>query len=172
MARSTTSAPRVEAAHQKLLDGSGTGGDALGWRRLLLQPDDALLEDLATTAEQVRQDAGTSWVIIGIGGSYLGAKAVIEALTPYFPAAGPEILFARQPYQRRGTLRELLAYLEGKSVYVNVISKSGTTLEPALAFRFLREWLESHFDDAEHRIVVTTDPSEGRAQPASERAWL
>ena len=151
--------PRIEAAHQKLLDGSGVGGDALGWRRLLLEPDDALLEDLATTAEQVRQDADVL-VIIGIGGSYLGAKAVIEALTPYFPDSGPEILFAGN-HISGAYLRELLAYLEGKSVYVNVISKSGTTLEPALAFRFLREWLESHFDDADRRIVVTTDPSEG-----------
>ena len=151
--------PQIEAAHQKLLDGSGTGGDALGWRRLLLEPDDALLEDLAATAQKVREDADVL-VIVGIGGSYLGAKAVIEALTPYFPTDGPEILFAGN-HISGAYLRELLEYLEGKSVYVNVISKSGTTLEPALAFRFLREWLEEHFDDADRRIVVTTDPSEG-----------
>src|SRR5690606_33843924 len=58
-------------------------------------------------------------------------------------------------------LRELMAYLDGKSVYLNVISKSGTTLEPALAFRFLRQWLEARFDDADRRIVVTTDPAGG-----------
>lgn len=164
--------PRVEAAHQKLLDGSGAGGDALGWRRLLLQPDDALLEDLASTAERVREDADVL-LCIGIGGSYLGAKAVIDALTSYFPGAdsGPEVRFAGH-HMSGAYLRQLLASLEGKSVYVNVISKSGTTLEPALAFRFLRKWLEDHFDDADRRIVVTTDPSEGALnQLQSERGY-
>ena len=169
--------PRVEAAHQTLLGKTGAGNDYLGWRDLLLDPNDALLEDLAATAEAIRADADVL-LCIGIGGSYLGAQAVIEALTPYFrprqddgSAGGanlfgqhagrtPEILFAGH-HMSGAYLRELFAYLDGKSVYVNVISKSGTTLEPALAFRFARQFLEDRFGDADRRIIVTTDPSRG-----------
>ena len=168
--------PRVEAAHQTLLNKSGAGSEALGWRDLLLNPNDALLEDLETQAATIRAQADVL-VCIGIGGSYLGAKAVIQALTPYFrtatntrsnggdlfdeqPGKTPEVLFAGH-HMSGAYLRDLLQYLEGKSVYLNVISKSGTTLEPALAFRVLRQWLEDHFEDADQRIIVTTDPSEG-----------
>lgn len=172
--------PQLEDAHRKVLDGSGEGGEMLGWRRLLHDPNDALLEDLTDTAEEIRRRADVL-VCIGIGGSYLGAKAVVQALTPYFrgerrdagknggeeetkdqkpKTKNPEILFAGN--QLSGAyLRELLAYLDGKSVYVNVISKSGTTLEPALAFRLVRRFVDERFDDADRRIIVTTDPSEG-----------
>ncbi len=163
--------PRVAAAQQAVLDRSGAGSEYLGWRDLLTDPNDALLEDIEATAAEIRSDADV-FLCIGIGGSYLGAQAVIEALTPYFgatpgAAAGlldggraPEILFAGH-HMSGAYLRELLAYLDGKSVYVNVISKSGTTLEPALAFRFVRQWLEARFDDADRRIIVTTDPERG-----------
>ncbi len=147
------------AAHQTLVEGTGAGGDATGWRHLLLEPDDALLEDVAETAARIRADADV-FVCIGIGGSYLGAKAAIEALTPYFGYEGPEILFAGH-HMSGAYLAGLLDHLEGKSVYVNVISKSGTTLEPALAFRALRGWMEQHFDDADRRIIATTDPRRG-----------
>lgn len=167
---------RVEAAHRTLLEKSGAGNDFLGWRDLLLEPNDALIEDLEATAAEIRQRADVL-LCIGIGGSYLGAQAVIQALTPYFrpPVAEssqeadlfgnsskriPEILFAGH-HMSGAYLRELLAYLEGKSVYVNVISKSGTTLEPALAFRFIRQWIEDNFEDAHRRIIVTTDPERG-----------
>lgn len=155
--------PRILSAHQTVLSGTGAGSDFLGWRDLLLDPNDALLEDLATTADEIRREADVL-LCIGIGGSYLGARAVIDALTPYFRKRGdqaaPEVLFAG--HQMSGAyLRELMGYLEGKSVYVNVISKSGTTLEPALAFRVVRQWLEERFEDADRRIIVTTDPSEG-----------
>ncbi len=167
-------APRTWQAHRTLLDGSGAGSDMLGWRTLLLDPNDALLEDLTATAARIRREADVL-LCIGIGGSYLGARAVIQALTPYFnksePSASadqelrakkqnPEILFAGH-HLSGAYLRELLGYLEGKSVFVNVISKSGTTLEPALAFRLVRSWLEERFDGADDRIIVTTDPTEG-----------
>lgn len=164
--------PRVEDAHRTVLEGSGAGGDMMGWRDLLLDPNDALLEDLEATAAEIRERADVL-VSIGIGGSYLGAAAVIEALTPYFrdddasaPSAeegttrNPEVIFAGH-HTSGAYLRALLEKLEGKSVYLNVISKSGTTLEPALAFRVLRSWLQKNFDDADRRIIVTTDPSEG-----------
>lgn len=156
---------RIDEAHRMLVEGRGAGSEFVGWRDLLLRPNDALLEDIETTAEEIRREADVL-VCIGIGGSYLGARAVIQALTPYFPAGAAadrprtEILFAGH-HMSGAYLRELLAYLDGKSVYVNVVSKSGTTLEPALAFRFLRQWLEERFEDADRRIIITTDPSEG-----------
>jgi glucose-6-phosphate isomerase len=128
---------------------------------------------------------------VGIGGSYLGAKATIQALTPYFRPApafsselagvqfeheedshrNPEIVFAGH-HMSGAYLRQLLKYLEGKSVYLNVISKSGTTLEPALAFRFLRAWVEERFEDANERIIVTTDPERGALnQLRSEKGY-
>ncbi|MEM1094656.1 MAG: glucose-6-phosphate isomerase [Bacteroidota bacterium] len=151
--------PRVEAAHNALLNKTGTGNDYLGWIDMVNDPNDALLEDVSALAAEIRANADV-FLSIGIGGSYLGAKAVVQALTPYFGGSGPEILFAGH-HMSGAYMRELLAYLEGKSVYVNVISKSGTTLEPALAFRFIRQWLEANFDDADQRIIVTTDPEKG-----------
>ncbi len=149
----------VRAAHQALVGGTGKGSDALGWRDMLLTPNDALLDDLETTAARIRADADVL-ICIGIGGSYLGAEAVIQALTPYFGDTGTRVVFAGN--QMSGVyLRELLASLDGQSVYVNVISKSGTTLEPALAFRVVRAWMEDRFDDANDRIIVTTDPEKG-----------
>lgn len=152
----------ASAAHRTLLDGSGPGSEFLGWRHLLADPDTALLDEISETADLIRREADV-FLCIGIGGSYLGAGAVINALTPYLPASNtgsPEVLFAGH-HMSGAYARELLGYLEGKSVYVNVISKSGTTLEPALAFRFVRGWMEKTFSDADERIVVTTDPSRG-----------
>lgn len=167
--------PDLLDAHRAVLDKSGAGSEMLGWRDLLTGPDDALLEDIESTAARLRRDADVL-LCLGIGGSYLGAKAVIDALLPYFPqptpapelAEGksahphqpPEVLFAGH-HTSGAYLRELLGYLDGKSVFVNVISKSGTTLETALSFRFVRQWMEDHFDDADDRIIVTTDPDEG-----------
>lgn len=150
---------QARAAHRMVTDGSGDGAEYLGWRALVEEPNDALLEDISATAERIRNDADV-FVCIGIGGSYLGAKAVIEALSPYMGRPGPEIIFAGH-HMSGAYQRELLRYLEGKSVYLNVISKSGTTLEPALAFRFLRSYLEETFEDADKRIIVTTDPEAG-----------
>src|SRR5690606_30386190 len=84
--------PRVEAAHRAVLDGSGAGAEMLGWRALVLNPDRALLDEIAEVAVEIRERADVL-VCIGIGGSYLGAQAVIEALSAYFPAGdGPEIV--------------------------------------------------------------------------------
>jgi len=167
--------PRLEEAHEAVLNKTIAGSDFLGWRDLLTDPDDALLEDIESTAEHLRRDADVL-LCLGIGGSYLGAKAVIEALTPYFSSAGdpapevdgksahpdtpPEVMFAGH-HTSGAYLRELLDHLDGKSVFVNVISKSGTTLETALSFRFVRQWMEDRFDDADDRIIITTDPDKG-----------
>ena len=152
---------RAKDAHVALIEGTGQGSEFLGWRDLLLHPDDALIGDIEELAARIREEADV-FLSIGIGGSYLGARAVIDALTPYFRTeeSGPEIIFAGADMSG-AYLKDLLAHLEGKSVFVNVISKSGTTLEPAIAFRVVREWMERTFDDADDRIVITTDPDKG-----------
>jgi glucose-6-phosphate isomerase len=157
-------APRVGAAHRALLEKTGAGASETGWRDLLLDPNDALLESIHSTADEVREHADV-FVCIGIGGSYLGAQAVIEALTPQLlERQGPEIVFAGHHLSPRYHA-ELLAYLEGKRVYVNVISKSGSTLEPSLAFRLVRRFVEERFEDADRRIIVTTGPEGGLLNP-------
>ena len=150
---------RALEAHRRVLEGKTESPDMLGWRSLLLEPDDALLESVLEVAAEIR-DRADVLLCIGIGGSYLGSEAVTDALVPPFQSGGPEILFAGHhlgpDYHAR-----LFDYLEGKSVYVNVISKSGTTLEPALAFRLARRFLEDRFPDADRRIVATTDGARG-----------
>ena len=150
---------RVLEAHRRVLDGTTENPDMLGWRSMVLDPDDALLQSVAQTAAEIR-DRADVLLCIGIGGSYLGAEAVVQALTPYFGYDGPEILFAGH-HLSPSYHEELFEYLDGKSVYVNVISKSGTTLEPALAFRLARRFLEDRFDDADRRIIATTDAKKG-----------
>ncbi|MFO8099564.1 MAG: glucose-6-phosphate isomerase [Salinibacter sp.] len=171
--------PRVEDAHEAVLQKTGAGSDMLGWRDLLLDPDDALLADIESTAARLRRDADVL-LCLGIGGSYLGARAVIDALTPYgaarrpdpagpdeasegasaHPDQPPEVRFAGHHTSGR-YLRRMLDDLDGQSVFVNVISKSGTTLETALAFRVVRTWLQDRFDDANDRILITTDSDQG-----------
>jgi glucose-6-phosphate isomerase len=159
--------PRVEAAHRAVLDGTGAGADMLGWRDLVLDPDPDVLDRVGDVAAEIRERADVL-VCIGIGGSYLGAQAVISALTPHFADGdGPRVVFAGH-HLSPGYHERLLDYLKGKSVYVNVISKSGSTLEPALAFRFVRRFLEQHFDDADRRIVMTTGPTGGLLNPLRE----
>ncbi len=115
---------------------------------------------ISLLASEIRNQADV-FVVIGIGGSYLGSRAVIEALQPYFQKNKPEILFAGN-HLSSSYLKELLMYLEGKSVYVNVISKSGGTLEPSIAFEKIYKYMKEHFSDYEKRIIVTTDKEEGK----------
>lgn len=156
----------AEKAFNDIRNKTGKGADWLGWRSLLSDPNDALIEQIVSLAENVRSDADV-FVICGIGGSYLGARAIIEALTPIFGNTKPEIIFSGHHLSGK-YLRQLIDYLnEGKddgtskSVYLNVISKSGTTLETALTFRILREWMHEHFEDAQKRIFCTTSESGG-----------
>ncbi|MEM6326929.1 MAG: glucose-6-phosphate isomerase [Bacteroidota bacterium] len=146
-------------AHRRVLNGDTASPEMLGWRRMLLDPDDALIESIQQVAHEIR-DRADVLVCVGIGGSYLGAEAVNEALAPYFGRMGPEVVFAGH-HLSPSYHEQLLHHLDGKSVYVNVISKSGTTLEPALAFRFLRRFLEDRFEDASRRIIATTDANRG-----------
>ncbi|MEM9996982.1 MAG: glucose-6-phosphate isomerase [Bacteroidota bacterium] len=155
------------AAHQTTLDGSGAGSDMLGWRSMLRPPNDNLIGRIQRLATEIREKADVL-VCVGIGGSYLGAEAVNRALGAYFPTEGPEVIFAGHHISPTYH-QELLAYLQGKSVYVNVISKSGTTLEPMLAFRFLRQFMEDTFRDHASRIIATTDADKGQLRMLADQ---
>lgn len=125
-------------ALQNLLAGKSPGSEFLGWVGLPKEIQKSELERIHSEAQRFRKQSETI-VVIGIGGSYLGAKAVIEASKPYFetPSLGsPEIVYAGHHLDARYH-SELLEYLEDKEFSINVVSKSGTTTEPALAFRLL-----------------------------------
>lgn len=157
---------KAEAALERVQQQQGEGSEWLGWRSLLSEPNDAILEQLDSLADGIRADADV-FIVCGIGGSYLGSRAVIEALASFFGSEGPEILYAG--HQMSGKyLSELTGYLEEpnsegnpKSVYLNVISKSGTTLETALSFRILRNWMQERFDNVQNRIICTTSAEGG-----------
>ncbi len=162
-------APFVKVAHEMLHDKTGLGSDYVGWVDLPATITEEKLAKIERTADKLSRDADIL-VVIGIGGSYLGAKATIEALSPHFGSEGMEILYAG--HQISGSyLHELMAYLEGKDFAVNVISKSGTTTEPALAFRVLRQELEDRYgkEGAKERIVATTDADKGALRTLADQ---
>ena len=155
---------KAAEAMEKLHKGSGAGNDFLGWLNLPSTTDEALIADIEAAARALQ---GCEYVVaIGIGGSYLGAKAVIEALSDSFacfkPANGPRVLFAGQNIGE-DYLYELMELLKGKKFGIIVISKSGTTTEPAIAFRMLKELLEAQAGKAEASklIVAITDAKKG-----------
>lgn len=156
----------VEAANHKLHQGTGRGSDFLGWLNLPSTISESQLVDIEQTASLLRGKADYV-VVVGIGGSYLGARAVIDALSNSFDhlqtnRKAPVVLYAGQNIGEDYT-HELLEFLKDKSFAVVVISKSGTTTEPAIAFRLLKELIESKYSksDAKERIVAITDASKG-----------
>ena len=152
-------------AIEKLEKGTGEGNDFLGWLHLPSEIDEALLNDIEASAKLLREECEYV-VAVGIGGSYLGAKAVIEALSDSFaslkPSKGARVLFAGQNIGE-DYLYELMELLKGKKFGIVVISKSGTTTEPAIAFRMLKELLEKQEGkkEAARHIVAITDAARG-----------
>ncbi|MFN8239192.1 MAG: glucose-6-phosphate isomerase [Bacteroidales bacterium] len=149
---------------ESLKAGTGPGNDFLGWIKLPeeIEPQ---LPKIIKTAEHLRSISDTT-VVIGIGGSYLGARAVIEALSHSFPKASAtkhhEIVYAGHNISEE-YVAELLEYLDTKNYTIIVISKSGTTTEPAIAFRLLREHMEKKYgmEAAADRIIAITDAARG-----------
>lgn len=169
--------PQADAALGTLCRADGAGNDFLGWLDLPTRTGESLLADIEATASSLREKCDIV-VTIGIGGSYLGAKAVIEALSDSFAAyrhdgKNPEMLFAGQNIGE-DYLYELQDYLKGKKFGIIVISKSGTTTEPAIAFRLLKEQLEKALgkEEASKRIVAVTDARRGALrQLATEEGY-
>ena len=156
--------PAAEAAADTLEKGTGEGNDFLGWLHLPSSISEAELADIEATAAQLRNSCEYV-VTIGIGGSYLGAKAVIEALSSSFDAyqgGKCKVLFAGNNIGE-DYIAELMDLLKGKKFGIVVISKSGTTTEPAIAFRLLKDMLEKQEgkQEAAKRIVAITDAKKG-----------
>jgi glucose-6-phosphate isomerase len=152
--------------HRRIIDRDGKGNDFLGWVDLPVNIDAELISRIQADAEKIRQMAEI-FVVIGIGGSYLGSRAVIEALGNPFEALGggsgyPVVVFAGENLSENYHVR-LLELLDKKEYAVAVISKSGTTTEPALAFRLIRQHVEEKYgkEGARKRIFAITDRSRG-----------
>jgi glucose-6-phosphate isomerase len=160
--------PQIMAAHKLLHDGTGAGNDYIGWVGYPKNYDKDEFARIKAAAENIREKADVL-IVIGIGGSYLGAKTVIDALShsfynelPKSKRKGPKIYFAG--HQISGTyLTDLLEMIEDQDVYLNVISKSGTTTEPAIAFRVLKNALIKKYgpEEAVKHIYATTDVKSG-----------
>ncbi len=158
--------------NKKLHDKSGKGNDFLGWVNLPNEITEAQLVDIELKASELREKIDVM-VTIGIGGSYLGAKAVIEALSDSFADFkndNPTMLYAGHNISE-DYLYELLDFLKDKSYAITVISKSGTTTEPALAFRILKADLEAKVgkEEAQKRIVAVTDKARGALKTLAEQ---
>ena len=151
----------VVSAANVLVSQSGAGNDFLGWLNLPLDYDKEEFDRILAAAERIKKQAEVL-LVIGIGGSYLGAKSAIEMLKKYFGNQGVEIIFVG--HQISGTyVNELIDYLKDKEFAINVISKSGTTTEPAIAFRIFKELIEARYgvEESKNRIYATTDKARG-----------
>ncbi|MBQ6529489.1 MAG: glucose-6-phosphate isomerase [Clostridia bacterium] len=158
----------VADAHEMLHNKTGAGNDYLGWVNLPADYDKEEFARIKKAAEKIRSDSDVL-VVIGIGGSYLGARAAVEMLQHSFYNAldkdkrkGPAVFFAGNNISST-YMADLLETVEGKDISVNVISKSGTTTEPAIAFRIFKKLLEDKYGKAEaaKRIYATTDKARG-----------
>lgn len=151
----------VLAAHDLLRSKKGAGNDFLGWLDLPLDYDKEEFARIKKAAEKIKANSDVL-LAIGIGGSYLGARSAIEMLKGYFSHKGVEVIFVGNQISS-SYVRDLLEYLEGKDFSINVISKSGTTTEPAIAFRIFKDYIEKRYGKAEakNRIFATTDKARG-----------
>ena len=167
----------VFAAHMTLTEGDGPGNDYLGWLNLPVDEPTAEMQRISAAAERIRKDSDI-FIVVGIGGSYLGPRAAIELLQGPNHNIGkgkgnPQIFFAGNGLSTRHW-NELMRLLEGKDFSIAIISKSGTTTEPAIATRALRRMLEEKYgkEGAKRRIYAITDPCKGALrQMATEEGW-
>ncbi|MCR4557927.1 MAG: glucose-6-phosphate isomerase [Saccharofermentans sp.] len=160
--------PQVKAASDMLHKKNGPGNDYVGWLDLPTDYDKEEFKRIGKAASKIRRDSDIL-IVIGIGGSYLGARAVIELLGHSFASAAskkvrksPLILFCGNSISAT-YLADMMDIIEGKDISVNIISKSGTTTEPAIAFRIFRAYMENKYgkEEARNRIYATTDKARG-----------
>jgi len=165
----------VKVAHHSLHEKTGQGSDYLGWIDLPVNYDKEEFARIQQSAEKIRNDSDVL-IVIGIGGSYLGARAAIDMLNHSFynvlsgdKRNGPQVFFAGNNISST-YMSDLIEVLEGKNWSINVISKSGTTTEPALAFRLFRDLLEKQYgkEEAKGRIYATTDKARGALKTVAD----
>ena len=167
----------VFAAHQTLAEGSGAGNDFLGWLNLPVEEETEEIRRIRAAAARIRESSDV-FVVIGIGGSYLGPRAAIELMQGCNHNVGkgkgnPQIYYAGNGLSTRAW-NELQRLLDGKDFSIAIISKSGTTTEPAIATRALRWMLERKYgtEGAKKRTYAITDPCKGALrQMATEEGW-
>ncbi|MBP3360078.1 MAG: glucose-6-phosphate isomerase [Clostridia bacterium] len=166
----------IRCAHDMLHEKTGAGNDFLGWVELPTNYDKEEFARIKKAAEKIRKDSEIL-IVIGIGGSYLGARAAIEMLSHSFyntidkeKRNGPLILYAGNSISST-YMSDLIEAVDGKDFSVNVISKSGTTTEPAIAFRIFRELLEKKYgkEEARGRIYATTDAKRGALKSLADK---
>ena len=169
-------AKKVEEIHNELNLKKDDENEFLGWMNLPSNYKKEELNKIKKCAKKIREDSDVL-VVIGIGGSYLGARAVIESLNNtfynYLPKEqrrGPQILYAGNNISGE-YLNDLVSLIGNRDLSINVISKSGTTTEPAIAFRFFREFMENKYgiEEARKRIYVTTDKEKGALKSLAEK---
>jgi len=167
---------QVNIAHEMLQNKTGPGMDYTGWVELPNDYDREEFNRIIKAAQRIRENSDVL-IVIGIGGSYLGARAAIEALSHSFynmlpkdKRNGPEIYFAGN-HISADYLADLMDLIEGKDLSVNVISKSGTTTEPAIAFRIFKEYMENKYgkNGAKSRIYATTDRHKGALKTLADK---
>lgn len=159
--------PFIKSAAELLHNKTGAGHEFTGWVELPSQIDSEELSRIKMAADRIKKESDIL-VVVGIGGSYLGARAVIDSLSHSFSALlgekrkNPLIVYAGNNISGK-YLKELFEVLEGKEVSINVISKSGTTTEPAVAFRAIKKYMEERYGKAgaKTRIYATTDKARG-----------
>lgn len=169
----------IYSADDSLLNRTGKGSEMLGWMDLPHDTSEEEIERINKAADKIKKQADV-FIVVGIGGSYLGAKAIIDMFSnsfsnmiPRSERKFPEIIFAGNTLSGK-YLRDLIEYVSDKDIAINVISKSGTTLEPAVTFRILKLLMEEKYgiSGAAERIYVTTDKSRGiLKQIATEKEY-
>lgn len=159
---------RIAKIHKKLNENANDKNEFMGWLELPTNYDKEEFEKIKKAATRIKKTSDV-FVVIGIGGSYLGARSVIEALTHTFfngldrkHRKAPQIIYAGNNINPN-YIHDILDFVQDKDISINVISKSGTTTEPAISFRIFRELLETKYglDEARKRIYVTTDSKKG-----------
>src|SRR5690625_3272628 len=160
---------QLEAARnslQQISTKTVRGSEWLGWNAIPEEPEYAEIDKIVSHAERIRAHADI-FIVCGIGGSYTGSMAVIQALNPIFNKRGPELIFAGHHMGRRylEELQDDLAQPAGdgspEAVYLTAISHSGGTLETAVAFRTIRNWIHEVYDDGRATMIATTGPKGG-----------
>ncbi len=160
---------KVTQLHEAIRKRTGAGNDYMGWVEWPVSYDKDEFERIIKTAERVK-DKAEVLIVCGIGGSYLGARAAIEMINGLYPDNQTEVIYIGNTFSST-YVSQVMAHIKDKSVVLNVVSKSGTTTETALAFRVLREFMEQKYgkEEAKTRIIATTDKAKGALKTLADQ---
>lgn len=160
---------KVTELHSAIRNRTGAGNDFMGWVEWPVSYDKEEFERILKVAEKVK-DKAEVLVVCGIGGSYLGARAAIEMIQGMYSDCKTEVVFVGNTFSST-YVSQVLNHIKDKSVILNVISKSGTTTETALAFRVLRDFMEKKYgkEEARERIIATTDKARGALKTLADQ---